>query len=109
MVEYPGKAEDLEVWLDYFDRMHAPILARLPDVRAVTSFRPAMVTSKPLPWRPGHAMQRNKIVFDDARALDTALASPVIADIRADSAKFPPYSPGSTRTAMHTRTVSAGG
>lgn len=105
LVEYLGEADDLEAWLDHFDHVHVPILARLPDIRAATSFRPAMFTSKPLPWRTGHAMQRNKIVFDDVGALDAALASPVIADIRADAAKFPPYSLAPTRTAMQTRTV----
>lgn len=103
LVEYPGEAEDLEAWLDYFARMHAPILARLPNVRAVTLFEPAVVPSKLAPWCLGRAMQRNKIVFDDVDALDVALTSPVIAEIKADAAKFPSYSPGPTRTPMFTR------
>jgi uncharacterized protein (TIGR02118 family) len=106
LVEYPGQAADLEAWLNYFDRAHALILARLPGVRMVTAFRPAVADISVPAWRPAKGMQKNKIVFDDLRALDTALASPVIADIRADAAKFSDYSPAPTRVALHTRTFS---
>jgi EthD domain len=106
LVQYPGRADNLDAWLDYFDRVHSPILARLPDVRAVTSFRPVAGSTTSLPWRPGHAMQRNKVVFDDVDALEAALASPELAEVRADAARFPSYAPGPTRHAMHTRIVS---
>jgi hypothetical protein len=103
LIEYPGEAENLEAWLEYFDNAHAPILTRLPGVRQVTSFRPAVLPAARVPWLLDRMMQRNKIVFDDKTALEDALQSPVIGEVRADGKKFPRYSSAPRRTAMYTR------
>jgi len=47
-------------------------------------------------------MQRNKVVFADAKALSAALLSPVIQDMRADFHRFPPFSGGNVHHPMAT-------
>jgi uncharacterized protein (TIGR02118 family) len=97
LVEYPGATADLEAWLDHYDAHHPPIMARFPGIREVATFRPAQRGPSALPCGRETAMQRNKVVFDSAAALLAALASPVMEEMRADAAMFPP----STRRASH--------
>ena len=47
-------------------------------------------------------MQRNKVVFDSREALEAALASPVMQEMRADSAAFPEFTRRATHFAMAT-------
>jgi uncharacterized protein (TIGR02118 family) len=101
-VTYPGTTADLESWLDHYDANHPPIMRRFPGVRAVETYRPVPWESE-LPWARDDAMQRNKVVFDDLAALVAALTSPVMAEMRADAATFPPFSPKATHFPMITR------
>lgn len=105
LVEYPGTADDLPTWLDHYDANHPPIMARFPGIRAVATFRPLESWDSGLPWERGAAMQRNKVVFDSADDLVAALGSPVMAEMRADAATFPPYRPRATHHAMDTRII----
>ena len=103
LVEYPGTTADLEAWLDHYDAHHPPIMARFPGIREVATFRPAPSERDALPCQRETAMQRNKVVFDSATALVAALSSPVMAEMRADLAGFPPFSRPPTHHAMATR------
>ncbi len=84
LVDYPGRAADLEAWLDHYDAHHPAIMARFPGVREVATFRPAIGARNDLPCAPANSMQRNKVAFDSVAALEAALASPVMAEMRAD-------------------------
>jgi len=76
---------------------------RFPEVREVATFRPAPELRVALPCAEGRSMQRNKVVFDSGEALVGALASPILSEMRADSAGFPPVSRRPTHfpTATH--------
>jgi hypothetical protein len=91
LVEYSGRCDDPTAWLDHYDAHHPPIMVRFPGVRDVATFRPAPDLALPDAWERGRAMQRNKVVFDSPAALVAALASPVMAEMRADRDAFPPF------------------
>lgn len=103
LVDYPGTADNLEAWLDHYDAYHPPIMTRFPAIREVATFRPAPEAANDLPCGRATSMQRNKVAFDSSEALVAALASPVMAEMRADSAAFPPYSQRATHFVMATR------
>jgi uncharacterized protein (TIGR02118 family) len=102
LVEYPGTTTDLAAWLDHYDAHHPPIMARFPGIREVSTFRPASEGRDALPCELETSMQRNKVVFDSSAALVAALGSPVMAEMRADAATFPPSSRRATHHAMAT-------
>jgi uncharacterized protein (TIGR02118 family) len=102
LVEYPGTTTDLAAWLDHYDAHHPPIMARFPGIREVSTFRPAPAGRDGLPCELETSMQRNKVVFDSAAALVAALSSPVMAEMRADAAAFPPSSLRPTHYALAT-------
>jgi hypothetical protein len=90
LVHYPGKAEDLNVWHDYYLHHHPQIMARFPDIREIEVLTRVDWCGF-LPWPRVDYMQRNKLVFDNAMALVKALESPVRGEMRADYHKFPPF------------------
>jgi uncharacterized protein (TIGR02118 family) len=103
LVEYPGSADDPEAWLNHYDAHHPPIMARFPGIRDIATFRPAWKSRNALPGVQATSMQRNKVVFDSVAALERALASPVMIDMRADSARFAPVTHRPTHHVMSTR------
>jgi hypothetical protein len=54
-------------------------------------------------------LQRNKVVFASLADLIAALASPVMAEMRADMARFPPFTLGNTHFPMTTWRVAGSG
>ena len=101
LVTYPGTAEDTRHWLDYYDKNHPPIMVRFPAIREVETYRPVEWTSA-LPYARGTVLQRNKVVFDKLADLVAALASPVMAEMRADGRTFPPFTGKTTHFPMTT-------
>jgi hypothetical protein len=101
LVTYPGTADDPRHWLDYYDANHPPIMVRFPGVREVVTFRPVDWTSA-LPFARSAALQRNKVVFASLADLLAALASPVMAEMRADGKTFPPFTGKTTHFPMTT-------
>jgi hypothetical protein len=89
LVEYPGECAEPTAWLDHYDSHHPKIMVRFPGVREVATFRPAPELRLDLPCEINRSMQRNKVVFDSGEALAHALASPIMIEMRADSAGFP--------------------
>jgi uncharacterized protein (TIGR02118 family) len=104
LVHYPGAAEDLNAWLAYYIAHHPPVMARFPGIREI-EICTRIDWCGFLPWPRVAYMQRNKVVFDSAAALTAALNSPVREEMRADFAKFPPFTGGSRHFALATRTV----
>jgi hypothetical protein len=102
LVAYEGRAADDVAWLEYYLAHHPAIMARFPGIRAIE------ICTR-LDWMGGiglrraTALQRNKVVFDDAAALTAALNSPVRHEMRADFTKFPPYEGPVTHFPMATR------
>ena len=104
VVTYDGEAEDANAWLSHYLAHHPAIMARFPGIRGI------MVASRlewcsGVDWPRANALQRNRVVFDDAAALDAALASPVRHEMRADFRALPPFHGRVTHFPMHTRTI----
>ncbi|SAK82161.1 EthD protein [Caballeronia temeraria] len=90
LVAYEGPAEDFNTWLAHYMQHHAPLMSTLPALREMEIYTRIDCTSG-LPCARVDAMQRNKVVFDDASALADALASPVRESMRRDFHDLPPY------------------
>jgi hypothetical protein len=104
LVAYEGTAEDLPAWLTHYIAHHADIMTRFPGVRRVEVCT-RIDWCGALPWPRVDHMQRNKIAFDDADALTAALNSPVRHEMRADFARFPPFTGPVSHFPMMTRVV----
>ena len=105
LVSYRGPAENPQTWLDHYDDHHPPIMVRFPGIREVETYRPMEWTTE-LPFARAASLQRNKVVFASLADLIAALASPVMAEMRADMAQFPPFTAGNTHFPMTTWLVS---
>jgi hypothetical protein len=99
LVEYEGPAEDLNEWLAHYLAHHPPLMLQLPALRELEIYTRIECVSG-LRVARASAMQRNKVVFDDARALADALASPVRDAMRRDFHALPPYRGASPHFAM---------
>jgi uncharacterized protein (TIGR02118 family) len=91
MVAYEGPANDFDAWLAHYLMHHPPLMLQLPALRELEIYT-RMDSCSGLPFAHANAMQRNKVVFDDARSLAEALASPVRDAMRRDFHALPPYS-----------------
>lgn len=90
-VEYAGPAVDANAWHLHYNVHHPALLAQFPGIRTIELYTPAVVVcGLPLPERT--CLQRNKTVFDDAAAMNAAMASPVREALRADFHSLPPFS-----------------
>jgi hypothetical protein len=104
LVSYEGEAEDLNAWHAHYLESHIPHMATFPDIRELEVYtRLDWVSLQP--WRRVNFMQRNKVVFDSAAALDRALQSPVRHAMRADFNAFPKFSGPNRHYAMATRAL----
>ncbi|MBC8741238.1 EthD family reductase [Paraburkholderia sp. UCT31] len=99
LVAYEGVAQDFNAWLTHYLAHHPPLMLQLPALREMEIY--TRVDSRSgLPFARTSAMQRNKVVFDDASALTDALASPVRDAMRRDFQALPPYSGATPHFAM---------
>ncbi|HIE1653031.1 ethyl tert-butyl ether degradation protein EthD [Burkholderia cenocepacia] len=99
LVAYDGPADDFDTWLAHYLQHHAPLMSTLPALRELEIYTRIDCTIG-LPCARAEAMQRNKVVFDDASALADALASPVRDLMRRDLHTLPPYRGGTPHFAM---------
>jgi hypothetical protein len=90
MVEYEGPAQDENAWHLFYVTGHPPLLAKFPGIRKIEIYTPAVVISA-LPFAVRRSMQRNKTVWDNAEAMNAAMASPVRAALRKDFHTFPAF------------------
>ncbi|MCK9917675.1 hypothetical protein MXD81_51910 [Microbacteriaceae bacterium K1510] len=107
LVHYPGAADDLNAWLAHYIDHHPAIMRKFPGVRAIEIYTRVDWVGF-MPWQRVDHMQRNKLVFDDPSALTAALFSPVIAEMRADFARFPKFTGGNVHFPMLTREIVPG-
>ena len=90
LVAYHGAALDYSDWLSHYIDHHIPLMRRLPGLRELEIYtRVDWASSLPIPR--SHAVQRNKVVFDDSAAMTAALNSPLRHEMRADYHAFPAF------------------
>lgn len=89
VVHYYGPVDDAAGFAAHYVAHHPPVLARLPGVREVLCYVP-IGTALP-GWPADPTVIRNEVRFDSMDALLEALASPVLAELRADSKRFPRF------------------
>jgi len=99
LVAYEGVAQDFNAWLTHYLARHPPLMLQLPALRELEIYT-RIDSRSGLPFAHASAMQRNKVVFDDATALTDALASPVRDAMRRDFHALPPYSGATPHFAM---------
>ena len=104
LVSYEGEADDFNAWLTHYLTHHPPLMTQLPGIRELEIYTRIDYRSA-LKHARATAMQRNKVVFDDAAALDRALHSPVRHAMRADFKAFPKFSGPNRHYAMTTRVL----
>ncbi|MBP1849601.1 hypothetical protein [Rhizobium halophytocola] len=104
VVHYPGPAEDINAWLSHYIAGHPPIMRKFPAIRSIEILSRVDWCGGIDAERVAH-IQRNRIVFDSAAALEAALQSPVRHEMRADFHTFPPFEGGNFHYPMATETV----
>lgn len=104
LVSYEGEAENLNAWHAHYLENHTRHMAMFPQIRELEVYTRLDWVSH-TPWQRMSFMQRNKVAFDSAEALQHALHSPVRAQMRADFDAFPPFSGPVNHYAMTTRVV----
>lgn len=103
MVRYFGPSENDEAFAAHYAASHPPIMARFPGIRNVFCYVP--VAWENPGFHPSPVIVGNEVVFDNVAALNAALRSDVLAELRADSKGFAPFA-YNTHHAMRRRTVS---
>ena len=104
VVHYPGPAADTNAWLSHYIAHHPPIMRRFPGVRELEILT-RIDWIDAMPWRRVQHLQRNRILFDSAGALEAALHSPVRREMRADFGEFPAYEGGNFHYPVATQEV----
>jgi uncharacterized protein (TIGR02118 family) len=104
LVAYEGPADDFNAWLTHYLREHPPLMLQLPALRELEIYT-RLDAASGLPFPHEHAMQRNKVVFDNANDLAGALASPVRDAMRRDFHALPKYQGATPHFAMRSACV----
>jgi uncharacterized protein (TIGR02118 family) len=107
LVAYEGPAEDANAWMHHYLKLHPPLMRQLPGLRELEICTSIDAVAF-VPGRRVRHLQRNKVAFDSAAALDDALQSPVREQMRRDFAAFPPYTGRVLHHPMLTRAVTRG-
>jgi uncharacterized protein (TIGR02118 family) len=89
VVRYYGPMQDERAFQHAYTATHPPLLAQFPKIRNVLCTLPV---DGPLDGLPPTAIKLgNEVVFDNLADLNASMSSPVMTELRADSANFPPY------------------
>lgn len=107
VVHYAGPAADINHWLSNYIAGHPPVMRQFPGIRSIEILS-RIDWCGSLPWPRANHMQRNRVMFDSAEALTTALASPARLQLRREFDKFPPYEGGNFHYPMATEEVLPG-
>ncbi len=89
IVRYYGPTEDPAAFARHYIAHHPDLLARFPKVRNVLCYEPVDWDAAGLPRLS--VIVGNEVVFDDVATLNAAMLSPVMKDLRKDSAAFPAF------------------
>jgi uncharacterized protein (TIGR02118 family) len=104
LVAYDGPAQDPRAWHEHYLAHHPALMAQLPGIRELEIYMALDWVGK-LRGERKRSLQRNKVAFDSPAALTAALASPVREQMRADFARFPPFTGKVTHFPMLTRRI----
>lgn len=93
LVRYYGPMPDVGAFQNFYIKNHTPILGRLPGVRNVFCYLPEdLACDVASSWlAPTQILLINEVVFDDVNALNAALESDIVQELKADSARFPAF------------------
>jgi len=90
MVRYYGPVDDPAGFASHYIAHHPPLLAKFPKVHNVLAFDPVVMEEEGVfPLSP--VIVGNEVVFDSVEDLNAAMLSPVMKELKADSAGFPPF------------------
>lgn len=89
VVRYFPPVEDAAQFARHYVTNHPPLLARFPKIRNVICYLPQ--EAKISGVQPDDTVIRNEVVFDSIADLIAALRSPILSELRADSATFPSF------------------
>ncbi len=107
VVRYYGPTDDQAAFVRFYTDNHPPILATFPGIRNVLCYLP-------LDWRStkkvpdSSLILGNEVVFDDLDALNRALESDVMTQLRADGRRFAEFG-FNTHHAMRRQRIHAKG
>ena len=102
VVRYHRPADDEAEFVAHYLADHPPLLAKLPEIRSVLCYLPLDPPATPaLP--AADIMIGNEVAFDSPEAFNTAMASPVRAELRAHFRTFPKFSGRNTHYPMMRR------
>ncbi|MEJ8567169.1 hypothetical protein [Elongatibacter sediminis] len=90
VVRYFRPAPDEAAFIAFYTANHPILLARFPAIRNVLCYLPVGI-ELPEGVNDSGAFFGNEVVFDDLDALNAALASDVLPELRAEGRTFPPY------------------
>ncbi len=106
-MRYYGPTDDQAAFVRFYTHNHPPILATFPGIRNVLCYLP-------LDWRSNKKVPDsslilgNEVVFDDLDALNRALESDVMPQLRADGRRFAEFG-FNTHHAMRRQRIHAKG
>ena len=89
VVRYYGPMPDQNAFQAFYVANHLPMLAKFPAIRNAYAFLPVSWQNPGLPQC--EILLGNEVVFDNVKALNEAMQSDVIAELRKDSRQFPPF------------------
>jgi uncharacterized protein (TIGR02118 family) len=98
-VRYSGRAADPAAFANYYETMHAPILARFPGIRSLVLHRP-VAWSDPFAVREDRTSLLAQMTFDSTADLGRALQSDARRAAREDFFRFPQFEGEVTHQAM---------
>ncbi len=101
LVGYEGPAQDTSAWLTHYLDGHPSLMAQLPGIRRIEIYS-RLDWCGSLPWPRANTMQRNQVAFDSPKALTTALASPLRAQMREHFEHLPSFNGAVTHFPMRT-------
>jgi uncharacterized protein (TIGR02118 family) len=81
---YRKEGMSKEEFVDYWENVHGPIAAKLPNVRRYTNYSVVDATDAYEPVPDGFTV----LEFDDEEAFNAAMNSPEMAEASADAANF---------------------
>ena len=104
VVRYYGPMDDCQAFHDFYVANHLPLLAKFPGIRNAFAYLPVQWRNPGLP--ESGVLLGNEVVFDSVLALNEAMQSDIITELRDDSRQFPPFG-HSTHHAMRRRSLLA--
>lgn len=104
VVRYYPPIEQPEAFINHYFDHHPPIMTHFPGIRNILCYIP-IDWHDPNQITPLGSFLGNEIVFDSIEDLNTALASDIRHDLRADYYQFPPHEGVNSHHAMHRRTL----